>query len=261
MDEILERIIVGESRHYFIYSENKELRKELLQNISDRNPIVLDSNEPAIVYMDDFALPESENKVTYLDNYRLKIVSREYLSFYIVYKLLIQFQRQTGIYMADLRIKNFLKDINRLFLNQDYNDIEDLNGLINVINQSKEFYKREYKNLQELGKIVEDINVLPIQFLELNSFMRPFKKMINTTSHFSIVFDQQSKPQLIMQQAINSLVTKRINSDISVNVVCERNEWKTYYDLTGMLAEPIHDYGDINIEDFSSRFQKIKTMK
>lgn len=261
MDEILERIIVGESRHYFIYSENKEQRKELLQNISDRNPIVLDSSEPAMVYMDDFFLLESENKVTHVDNYRLKLVAREYLNFYIAHKLLIQFQSQTEIYIDDLRVKSFLKDINRLLLNQDHNDIEDLNDLINVINQSKEFYKREYKNLQELGKIVEDISDLPIQFLELSSFMRPFKKMINTTSHFSLVFDQQSKPQLIMQQAINGLVTRRINSDISVNVVCARDEWKTYYDLTGMLAEPIHDYGDRNLEDLVPGFQKIKTMK
>lgn len=261
MDKILERIIVGESRHYFIYSENKEQRKELLQTIADRNPIILDSNEPAMVYMDDFLLPESENKVTYVDNYRLKIVAQEYLSFYIVYKLLAQLQRQTSICMNDLRLKKFLDEINRIFINRSDNQIQDLNDLINAINNSKEFYKREYKNLQELGKIVGNINDLPIPFLELNSFMRPFKKMINTKSHFSLVFDEQSKPQVIMQQAINGLITRRINSDISVNVVCERNEWKTYYDLTGMLAEGVHDYGDRNLEDLVSGFQKIKTMK
>ena len=46
MTGILERIILGVSRHYFIYSENKDQRKNLLYNISDRHPIVLDSDEP-----------------------------------------------------------------------------------------------------------------------------------------------------------------------------------------------------------------------
>ena len=258
MTEILERIILGESRHYFIYSENKDQRKNLLYNISDKHPIILDSDEPAMIYMDDFVLPEVENKVTYVDNYLLKIVVREYLNFYIAHKLLTQFQRQAGIYIADLRVKNFLKKINRLFLNHDHNDILDLNDLINVINDSKEFYKREYKNLLELGRIVEDIRDLTIRFLELNSFIMQFKKMINTNSHVSFVFDQQLEPQLMIQQAINGIVTKRINSDISVNVVCDMNDWKTYYDLTGILAEPTHDYGYRNLDNLVSEFQKVK---
>lgn len=64
-----------------------------------------------------------------------------------------------------------------------------------------------------------------------------FKKMINTNSHFSLIFDRQTPVSLVSQQAINGLVTRRINSDISLNVVCERNDCKTYYDLTGMLLK------------------------
>jgi len=43
-----------------------------------------------------------------------------------------------------------------------------------------------------------------------------------------------------------------------MNVVCDRNEWETYYGLDGMLAEPTHDYGDRNLEDLVPGFQKVK---
>ena len=88
--------------------------------------------------------------------------------------------------------------------------------------------------------------------------MSLFKKMVNTNSHFSLIFDQQTPIPLVSQQAINSIVTRRINSDISMNVVCNRNEWNTYYGLDGMLAEVTHDYGDRNLEDLVPGFQKVK---
>ena len=94
--------------------------------------------------------------------------------------------------------------------------------------------------------------------MELTTFMEMFKRMINTNCHFSLIFDQQNPSQLISQQAINGIVTRRINSDISMNVVCDRDKWNTYYSLDGMLAEPTHDYGDRNLEDLVPGFQKTK---
>lgn len=49
--------------------------------------------------------------------------------------------------------------------------------------------------------------------------------------------------------AINGYVTRRINSDISMKVACDPNEWMTYYDTTGILAENVHDYGVIELDN------------
>ena len=56
MTEVLESVIVGESRHYFIYGKNGDERAQLLKSIADKYPIVLDMSTPACVYMEDFAL-------------------------------------------------------------------------------------------------------------------------------------------------------------------------------------------------------------
>lgn len=258
MTEVLERIIVEESRHYFIYGENGEERRQLLKSIADKYPIVLDTSTPACVYMEDFSLPEVINVVEYYDKIKRLTCAREFLSFSIAHQLVSQLTRQINVCQANERVDEFLKRVNRTLKEHDYNDIQDLEELIGVLKISKEFYREEYKNLLQLGTIVGDINDLKIPFITLNTFMTLFKKMVNTNSYFSLIFDQQNQIPLISQQAINSIVTRRINSDISMNVICNRDEWNTYYGLDGMLAEATHDYGSRNLEDIALGFQKVK---
>jgi len=258
MTEVLERVIIGESRHYFIYGENGEERARLLKSLADKYPIVLDTSTPACVYMEDFALPVVTNSVEHFDKIRCLTCAREFLSFSIAYQLVSKLARETNIWGTKVRMDEFLNRVNRTLNDHDYDDIQDLKDLIGVLKISKEFYREEYKNLLQLGTIVGEINNLQIPFITLNTFMSMFKRMINTNSHFSLIFDQQTQIPLVSQQAINSIVTRRINSDISMNVVCDREEWKTYYSLDGMLAEPTHDYGDRNLEDLVPGFQKVK---
>lgn len=258
MSKVLERVIIGESRHYFIYGENGEKRRQLLKSIADKHPIILNESTPVGVYMEDFSLPIVTNTVEWFDKSKLPTFGREYLSFCIAQQLVLQFSRQVDVHKVHERIKKLLQQINISLKSHEYNDIQDLEDLIRVLKISKEFYKEEYKNLLQLGAIVEDINDLPIPFMTLNVFMAMFKKMVNTKCHFSLIFDQQTPIPLISQQAINGIITRRINSDISINVICNQNEWKTYYDLSEMLAEATHDYGNRNLEDVAPGFQKLK---
>jgi len=258
MKEVLGSVIEGESRHYFIYGKNGQERAQLLKSIADKYPIVLDSSTPACIYMEDFGLPEVTNPVEYFDKFHRLTCAREFLSFSIAHQLVSQLASEINVWDVKTNVDEFLKRVNRVLKTNDYNDIQNIEDLIGCLKISKEFYREEYKNLLQLGRIVEDINDLPIPFITLNSFMSMFKKMVNTNSHFSLIFDQQTPIPLVSQQAIISIVTRRINSDISMNVVCDRNEWKTYYGLDGMLAEPTHDYGDRNLEDLVPGFQKVK---
>lgn len=49
---------------------------------------------------------------------------------------------------------------------------------------------------------------------------------------------------------MNEYMKRRITSCFSMKVACDPNEWLTYYDLSGEIAEDLHDY--INIELDSS---------
>ena len=258
MTEVLVSVIVRESRHYFIYGKNGEERAKLLKSIADKYPIVLDTSTPACVYMEDFALPEVINPVEYFDKFHCLTCAREFLSFSIAHQLVSQFVRQDNVWDSKERVEQFINRIDRTLKSPIWGNLAGIEDLIGCLKISKEFYREEYKNLLQLGRIVESINELPIPFMTLTTFMEMFKRMINTNSHFSLIFDQQNPTPLISQQAINSIVTRRINGDISMNVVCDRDDWRTYYGLDGMLAEPIHDYGDRNLEDLVPGFQKVK---
>ena len=208
--------------------------------------------------MEDFSLPEVINEVECYDKIRRLTCAREFLSFSIAHQLVSQLTKENNVWQVKEKAEEFLKRVNRTLKEHDYNDIQDLEDLIGVLKISKEFYREEYKNLLQLGTIVGDIKDLPIPFMTLNIFMEIFKKMVNTTSHFSLIFDQQTPIPLVSQQAINNIVTRRINSDISMNIICNRAEWNTYYGLDGLLAEPTHDYGDRNLVDLVPSYQKVK---
>lgn len=94
MTEVLESVIVGESRHYFIYGKNGEERSKLLKSIADKYPIVLDMSTPSCVYMEDFALPVVANPVEYFDKIKRLTCAREFLSFSIAINLFHNWQKK-----------------------------------------------------------------------------------------------------------------------------------------------------------------------
>lgn len=84
-------MMLVESRHYFIYRENSQERRELLQTIAGNHPIVLDDSLLACVYMEDSGLPEVANPVAYFDNIQRLTCAREFLSFSIAHQRVSQF--------------------------------------------------------------------------------------------------------------------------------------------------------------------------
>ena len=97
--------------------------------------------------------------------------------------------------------------------------------------------------------LVMDYRNLPISDVFLQEgYMKQFKKLINNSSYFALIIDQREKMPVVLQEAINGLVTKRITSYISVKVACNPNEWMTYYDIEGNFAEDPHDYTHIELD-------------
>ena len=90
---------------------------------------------------------------------------------------------------------------------------------------------------------------MKIPFLDINSFTQKIKEMLNNNSYFCIIADQQEPISIYSQQALNSLINMRINSNLSLKIACNKDEWKTYYDLSGLLIENVHDYTELDLDE------------
>lgn len=245
----MDRII--QSRHQFIYGYNGDKRKEFLKNIASKNPIVLDKDQPGFIYLEDFSLPNTSPNTK--NAFQLSSISREFLNFEIAYSLLINSQTQIGKRLLDERADKLLSAINRLFLNKSFEDIKSLDELISILKDVRNFYQEKYIQLSEESKL--NIGSLPIPFIDIEAFVNYFKKMLNNNSYFGLIFDQQKKIPTISQQAINGIITRRINHNLSVKVASQPNEWN-YLDLNGLLAESVHDYGTVVIDECFGSYTK-----
>ena len=241
--------IIGQSRHQFIYGENGKRREEILRGIVNDNPIVCDVNEPGSIYLGDDYLSGGES-VYQLDSYRKLAIARENFNFAVCGKLL----EETLSLDINARSDEFLSRMNRLFVDNGQS-IDDLDSLVRVLYQARDFYRDGYKTYLETG-VFPSLEGLPIRFMELDSFMHYYKKLLNNKSYVSVVIDQQSPISSLSKRAINDVVGKRINADISMKVVCQPDEWETYYDLNGQIVEAVHDYGVVELYDSLSQYVK-----
>ena len=247
--------IIGQSRHQFIYGENGKRREEILRGIVNDNPIVCDVNEPGSIYLGDDYLSGRES-VDQLDSYRELAIARENFNFAVCGKLLDEALSLN----INARSDEFLSRMNRLFVDNGQS-IDDLDSLVRVLYQTRDFYRDGYKTYLETG-VFPSLEGLPIKFMELDSFMHYYKKLLNNKSYFSVIVDQQKPISSLSKRAINDVVGKRINADISMKVACQPGEWETYYDLSDQFVQSVHDYGVVELDDSLNQYvKKIKSKR
>ncbi len=255
-EEYLINNIIGQSRHQFIYSYNDDKRKTFLQQLVDSYPIKIDCNSPMCIYLNEFGLPKVSIIDDKLDNNKIDILSREYLSFSIAHAILQKSKNTVDADLLNSRITRLLSLLNKYNVNPGYKEIKSLDELILTLFNSKEFYMSYYLDYVKTGKEDKSIDGIAMPFLQLEFFASQYKRVLNNKSYFGIVIDKCDDISLASTRAVNFLVGARINSDISMKIVVEPGKWDSYIDSNGQYVEAVHDYGVVELDDSQAEYVK-----
>lgn len=255
MNEYMRDSIVEHAWHQFLYGYNGDERTKFLQSMVDSHPIKFDSTDAAAVLISDYSLPIVDNSVK-CDSYQMGSVAREHFSVVLVDAIVEQTIQQVELDKLNDKMKSFIKAVNRLLLNPDFDKIRSIEEFSKVLKDVKKFYSDEYIKMLQTGSFQGDITSLRLGFIDLNFFTSYFKKSLNMNRHFSVIIDQLEVGAVVSQKAVNGIVTRRCTGDISMKIACEPKDWKTYYDLSGMLAEAVHDYSATELDDCYAKYVK-----
>lgn len=259
MNEYMKNNIVNYAWHQFLYGIDTKERKEFLNSMLDDYPVKLDSDAPAAIHVNDFMLPIVEG-LAQPDTYRVQSVAREFFSFTLVSDIVEQTVRQVGIDALNERMEKFIKSVNRLLVSNDDMTINDLEGFRKALLAGKQFYLEQYFRLMETGEFKGDFSTLPISFMDLNMFASYFKRALGMSKHFAVIVDCPHTGAVVSQRAVNDLITRRITADYSMKVMCQPEEWRSYFDLNGVMAEDVHDYSVVDLDGSYHEYVK-KLMK
>lgn len=255
-EEYLINEIMGQNRHQFIYGYNDDKRKYFLHQLVAGYPIKIDCNSPMCIYLNEFGLPKVSIIDDKLDNNKIDILSREYLSFSIAYAILQKSKDSVDLDLLNTRLIRLLDLLNKNNVNPGYKKIKSLDELILTLAETKEFYKSYYLDYVRTGKEDKSINDIAMPFLHLEFFVSQYKRVLNNKSYFGIIIDKSDDISLASTRNVNFLVGSRINSDISMKIVVEPGKWDSYIDPNGQYVEAVHDYGVVELDDSQAEYVK-----
>ena len=245
-ENYLKKTIMEQSRHMFIYGYNTDYRSNFLQSLEGEYPIIADSNKPVALYFDSLGIPKKDVSLKEKDLYLKNRICEEYLSFSLATKILEKTLEKTTV--LDSKLSRLLHLMNRL-QNKSCEEIKTIEYLLKEIKTSRDFYYEYY--FKYISGEVERIPIdkISIPFLEIDMFVSNFKTGINLDSYIGIIFDKKIPQEISWVKAINNLISRRINKDISIKVALEPDSWEIYTSTNGQLIEATHDYGTIELDD------------
>jgi len=233
--EYLKKEIVGQNRHQFIYGYNDENRKCLIKELEIEYPIVKEKTSQIAINPKNIFLPNIEPEA--LDEYKLNMIATEYLRFNIALELLLRTQSQ-------------FSDINMLNLTTYFGEnITKIEELIKHFKESIDFYKFYYEEYLKKEDIKINIDEILISFLDIETFIRKYKKDINNQSYISILVDNVCDSSIYSTRAVNDLIGSRINKNISMKIFTEPDKWNSYIGTNKETIDSVHDYEILCMDD------------
>lgn len=253
-EKYLERTIMNQSRHLFIYGWNNDHRSDFLKRFEEDYPVSTDSNRPVALYFDSLGIPKQDISLSGKDPYLLNTSCREYLSFTVAAKIL----ERSMEYDKDFAEEKLSKLVSLSNRNKKpgFNDINSVEELLKQYRASRDHY---YDSLLRYirGEIERiSINEVAIPFMQLESFVTQYKRAMGMNSYFGIVYDKKGPLAIPSTRQINNLIGSRINGDISVKIAMEPENWETYVDSNGQFVQATHDYGTVELDDSFQKYMK-----
>lgn len=237
--------VVWNSWHKFIYYDDIDKNK-ILDDLS-KYKASLNSNEPIVVYICDDGLPMVNENIQ-VDRYRIEFFHHRFYELLIILSIVDKL-----IDSIDIDVLNSI--FKRLFdLLSDNVDINDIVLLREMLNKSKNIYKREYINYIETGVLGNFYNDLEISNVIIDMIIPCIKKSIGLKKYFSLFIDIDNEISKYSEMSINDYIASRCTSYLSVNILLSRYEWKYYYSSNGQFIQNVHDYSEIDL-----RKNKIKS--
>lgn len=248
MDEQAKKRIIESSRHQFIYGRNTKEREEFLESIDSEYKIKANEDTPMSIYLSTDLLLTLETMISVNgDIVRLQSFAREQLSFTLAVVILKKMKRDLKFELTSVG-PILLDFVNSHYLERTHQPIETFDELITAFQKSAGFYKENF--LRELREEEPDhFSSLQVPFLDITSFVRATKEALKNNSYFAILIDHQSRLSTYSYQAINNLIGGRINSDLSIKVVSEPEDWRVFFDMGGNRIDATHDYGTEELDD------------
>jgi len=255
-EEYLKSSIMNQSRHLFIYGYDGTQRKQFLENMAREYPVVLDKNYPMGVYIKEYGLPKISRTDKDINNGKIAIISSRFLYLSIAIDILLKSKQTNDLDSLNERLKKLIETLNKYSMNKNYNPIADLDDLIKILTESKEFYKKCYIEYYGKGDESLSINDTPLPFIQIDMFVEQLKWALKNKSYFGIIIDKQEDIAITSTHAINNLVGGRINSNISMKIATEPDKWDSYVDSNGEFVQESHDYGIIELDDSLPKYLK-----
>lgn len=248
MNEYMKRSIVTQAWHQFLYGYNSEDRKKMLQGLETEFPLDLNDSNGCAIYMDDFSLPEY--KPSKKENvYREETIASEYLYLSIVDKIIEKTIKDVDLSKYQDNVNKLLKRINSIFLSNDKAPFTSLGDFSDTVKETKKFYYDNYVNMMENDEFTKNLDNLRIGFMDLNMFLQMYKSSLEYKGHFSVIIDQHKRVPIISQMVINSVICTRCAGSVAMKVACQPEEWMTYFGFNGQMAESVHDYSSVELDN------------
>lgn len=252
--EFLKQNIMEQERHLFVFGREGITRENFISELESDYPVVMDKESPMAIKLSDIGLPKVD--VSNADKGRIDIVSVEYLNFSILSEILSKSKERYDLDILNDRLKKLIKAIDNTARTSDMSGVKNIEDLISIIEESKNFYKRYYVEVLSEGKSNLSVDDIALPFIQLEYIIEEIKRSYNNKSHFGIIIDKKEDIAASSTRAINFLVGARINNDISMKVFTDPEKWESFRDVNGRFVEYVHDYSTEELDDSFKKMVK-----
>ena len=249
----IERQIMGENKHAFLYGYNIPERDMLLKDVESKYTSRKDNTKPLVIYTDALGLP----KMDYVDEKKQVInrLCRNYLDLTIAEEIL----KKCILMDTSLDTLDFISYMNS-FVNcghKRYDSITDvLCGLISDRNRYLEKYRKYALGING----ILDIDDVSFFYLDLSSFIRKIKETFNIAAPIVIIYNHKDMISSPSTFAINDLIASG-NKELILKVATEPNNWSFYYTSEGKYIEMVNDYYMVKLDDSYLESKKNRNIK